>query len=381
MSMDRLPTTSFHGRIPDAPDNRDFHLDRKKSPVAKALSAYLHRARAQPTRGRPFLLRENLFGPVKNQATLNDCCACAATGLIEYLARRDRGLDRLECSPAFLYKVTRTLMGTSGNSPTDSRTTMRALTMVGVAEEKTFPTIEENLDREPSSLEYALAANLKATEYWRLDVDGVAPQELLQKVKETLLGDVPLMFSLHLKTDEGIQAFAKRTAATGEIPLPEPAAIEAFLVRRRLDAELARQRGHGEAVDRARALAGAAAQPIELSPSARAQDTLARLLNHLPGRTPADQTAGGQALSAQAPAIPPVVPFVGHCLVACGFDDDKRRLRVRNSWSKDWGEGGYGWISYDFISRGLTEDWWFVSNASLVDTSLFNPQAAQGPAA
>ena len=48
-----------------------------------------------------------------------------------------------------------------------------------------------------------------------------------------------------------------------------------------------------------------------------------------------------------ARAAPLGLTFGGHSLVACGFDDEKEALLVRNSWSRDWGDDGYGWLSYD----------------------------------
>lgn len=40
-----------------------------------------------------------------------------------------------------------------------------------------------------------------------------------------------------------------------------------------------------------------------------------------------------------------------HSLVAVGYDDAKHAVMVLNSWGKEWGEGGYGWIDYNFFPR------------------------------
>lgn len=40
-----------------------------------------------------------------------------------------------------------------------------------------------------------------------------------------------------------------------------------------------------------------------------------------------------------------------HSLVAVGFDDEKQAIKIINSWGKGWGEGGYGWISYNLFPQ------------------------------
>ena len=44
----------------------------------------------------------------------------------------------------------------------------------------------------------------------------------------------------------------------------------------------------------------------------------------------------------------------GHALCVVGYDDNKRAVKIINSWGTDWGINGYGWISYDLIkSQGI----------------------------
>ena len=37
----------------------------------------------------------------------------------------------------------------------------------------------------------------------------------------------------------------------------------------------------------------------------------------------------------------------GHAVVAVGYNDDRRAVRILNSWGTEWGDGGYAWIAYD----------------------------------
>jgi C1A family cysteine protease len=67
----------------------------------------------------------------------------------------------------------------------------------------------------------------------------------------------------------------------------------------------------------------------------------------------------------------------GHAVVAVGYDDKKKigackgALLIRNSWGKAWGEDGYGWLPYDYVTSGLADDFWSLSKAGFVDTDLF----------
>ncbi len=73
----------------------------------------------------------------------------------------------------------------------------------------------------------------------------------------------------------------------------------------------------------------------------------------------------------------------GHAILAIGYDDSIRipvgngaretvgALIIRNSWSTSWGDRGYGYLPYDYILRGLAEDFWSLIRAEWIDSGNF----------
>ena len=82
----------------------------------------------------------------------------------------------------------------------------------------------------------------------------------------------------------------------------------------------------------------------------------------------------------------PNEPVVGgHALVAIGYNDDLEIVHyespftrtigaflVRNSWGTGWGQGGYGYLPYDYVTKGIATDWWVIIKQDWVDTEKFN---------
>jgi C1A family cysteine protease len=72
----------------------------------------------------------------------------------------------------------------------------------------------------------------------------------------------------------------------------------------------------------------------------------------------------------------------GHAIVAVGYDDSlevkhpngsstKGALLIRNSWGTSWGEAGYGWLPYKYVTSKLAQDWWVLIKSEWVDTGAF----------
>lgn len=73
----------------------------------------------------------------------------------------------------------------------------------------------------------------------------------------------------------------------------------------------------------------------------------------------------------------------GHGLITVGYDnnivitntncgsDTTGALLIRNSYGKGWGDSGYGWLPYNYITNGLAVDWWTLLKNEWVDTGQF----------
>lgn len=45
----------------------------------------------------------------------------------------------------------------------------------------------------------------------------------------------------------------------------------------------------------------------------------------------------------------------GHAMVVVGYDDTRQAFKVINSWGRDWGDNGFGWIDYDTFKKSVRE--------------------------
>ena len=47
----------------------------------------------------------------------------------------------------------------------------------------------------------------------------------------------------------------------------------------------------------------------------------------------------------------------GHAICAVGYDDNKKIIKFKNSWSAGWGRKGYGFLPYAYIDRYMMDAW------------------------
>ena len=47
----------------------------------------------------------------------------------------------------------------------------------------------------------------------------------------------------------------------------------------------------------------------------------------------------------------------GHAICPVGYDDKKKVIKFKNSWSDKWGQKGYGFLPYDYIERYMMDAW------------------------
>jgi hypothetical protein len=70
----------------------------------------------------------------------------------------------------------------------------------------------------------------------------------------------------------------------------------------------------------------------------------------------------------------------GHAICIDGYDDNKQQFRFINSWGEEWGDKGYGWLPYSFLTYTTDIGMRFFMEAwSSVDIPNQPPQPAPEP--
>ncbi len=125
-------------------------------------------------------------------------------------------------------------------------------------------------------------------------------------------------------------------------------------------------------------------------PGTAPKDVLAAIKTHLASQMPA--MFGFSVFDSLYDAENGRIPFPsnkeqmvgGHAVVAVGYDDalkisnrrpggkeTKGAFLIRNSWGRSWGDDGYGWLPYAFVTEWLADDWWVLQKQEWIDTGQF----------
>ena len=197
------------GWLPDLPDSRDYT---SSHPKIAPLLAKKPSSVPSSVDLRPFC------PPVYDQGNMGSCTANAAAGLLAYHNKRAYGKDTPP-SRLFIYKGTRDLMMTKGDSGAYIRTTMGELALFGAPPEKYWPYKEGMLDAVPPAFCYSYASNYQALSYFRLDEKAVGipsknREDTLLEIKETLASSLPVMFGFT------VYESIKGASEDGRIPYP-----------------------------------------------------------------------------------------------------------------------------------------------------------------
>jgi len=280
------------GWLPPRPDLRDYSTDHKE---VKPLLNKLGLGKSKLKSPSSVDLRK-WCSPIENQGNIGSCTAHAAVGIVEYYEKKAFN-KYLNGSRLFLYKTTRNLMQVTGDEGAWLRCAMGALVLCGVPEEKYWPYVTADFDKEPEAFVYSVADNYEAVKYYCHDPQGakVPYPDVLESVKKNLEAGIPSMFGFW-----GFSSYNK-SDVKGGIPYP-------------CDGESAQW---------------------------------------------------------------------GHAVVTVGYDDNLKiknltcsktttgALLIRNSWGKDWGDKGYGWLPYEYVLSNLALDFWSLLSMEWVDSKQF----------
>ncbi|HEY9290259.1 MAG TPA: C1 family peptidase, partial [Microlunatus sp.] len=200
------------GWLPDPPDHRDKTLD------DAGIGELLERTGAMRYTIDSIPAQVDLrawCAAVEDQGQIGSCTANAGVGLLEYYQRRAFG-EYLDGSRLFLYKATRNLLGTTGDTGAWLRTAMGAMRLFGVCPERYWPYDEDGFDTEPPAFCYSFAKEYAALTYYRLDPAGISEDRVLENVKTQLAANLPSMFGFT------VYASIRQIGDTGAIPMPSP---------------------------------------------------------------------------------------------------------------------------------------------------------------
>jgi len=212
------------GWLPDYPDLRDYTVDHDSLTQRLRKNGQVDTVKTMLKKTGVSAIKDDLpknidlrewCPPIENQESLGSCTAQAGVALVEYFQIRSFG-THIDASRLFLYKTTRNLMRMTGDTGAYLRHTMGAMVLFGVPPEEYWPYVIEDFDNEPGTFCYAFAQNYQSISYYRLDLPGTNPEELLGRIKTNLAAGLPSMFGF------SVYSSISQAETTGRIPYPAP---------------------------------------------------------------------------------------------------------------------------------------------------------------
>jgi C1A family cysteine protease len=198
------------GWIPDYPDIRDYTESHEKmKPMLKSM--YSKTDKLLPVK----VDLRRWCSPIEDQQELGSCTANAVAAAVEYSEKKAAG-KYLDASRLFLYKVTRNLMKTTGDTGAFIKSALGALVLFGMPPEEYWPYEPARFEVEPNPFCYAFAQNYRCISYFRHDPSGTVPEQVLVSVKQYLAGSIPSVFGFTVYQSIQTQEVAKN----GCIPFP-----------------------------------------------------------------------------------------------------------------------------------------------------------------
>lgn len=197
------------GWIPDYPDVRDYTKDNIK---IKPLVSKLTVSKSYSQLPSKVDLRK-WCSPIENQQNIGSCTANSVAAVVEYFENKSFG-KYIDASRLFLYKTTRNLLHSTGDTGAFLKSTLGALVLFGMPPEEYWTYDTSNFDEEPDAFCYAFAHNYRCISYFRHDPPNLSKKEVLKSIKKYLNSGIPSVFGFT------VYQSIKLADQTGKIPFP-----------------------------------------------------------------------------------------------------------------------------------------------------------------